>query len=96
MTSPGGMKIWAESAGDPSKPAIIFIHGLSCTAFAFEPQYVDPELLKDLYLVRYELRGHGRSGMPENAEAYESIHYAEDFHAVCEESGLKRPFIFGW
>ena len=38
LTSPDGTKIWAESAGDPSKPAIVFVHGLSCTALGWDAQ----------------------------------------------------------
>ncbi|PCH44753.1 alpha/beta-hydrolase [Wolfiporia cocos MD-104 SS10] len=95
-TSTDGTKIWAESTGNPSKPAVVFIHGLSCTAFAYDKQFVDPDLLKNLYMVRYELRGHGRSGMPEDIEAYASPRQAEDFAAVCEAFGLKKPFVCAW
>lgn len=42
------------------------------------------------------MRGHGRSDMPEDLEAYESIRHAEDFRTVCEGFGLKKPFVLGW
>ena len=42
------------------------------------------------------MRGHGRSGMPDNAEAYSSDHFAEDFYAVMEGFHLKKPFLAGW
>ncbi|GBE79337.1 Alpha/Beta hydrolase protein [Sparassis latifolia] len=96
LTSTDGTKLWAESAGDPSKPALVFIHGLACTALGFERQFTDPKLLENLHLVRYEMRGHGRSDMPEFPEAYGSIHHAEDFRTVCEAFGLHRPFVLGW
>ncbi|OBZ72093.1 hypothetical protein A0H81_07864 [Grifola frondosa] len=75
---------------------LVFIHGLACTALGFDKQFSDPELQASLHLVRYEMRGHGRSGMPENPEAYESIRYAEDFRIVCEAFGLSKPFMLGW
>jgi len=91
VTSADGTRIWAESAGDPTKPAVVFIHGMASTAFAFNAQFVDPAMLKSLHMVRYEMRGFGRSGMPEALEAYASIHQADDFRAVCEGFNLKRP-----
>ncbi|KAI0070033.1 alpha/beta-hydrolase [Panus rudis PR-1116 ss-1] len=96
LQSKDGTRIWADASGDPSKPHVVFIHGFACTALAFEKQFSDPNLLNNLYMVRYELRGHARSDQPSNAEAYESIRYAEDFRTVCEAFNLKKPFIFGW
>lgn len=96
VTSADGTRLWAQAIGDPSKPAIVFLHGLACTALGFDRQFSDPELLKNLYLVRYELRGHGRSTMWEAPEAYESIRFAEDFKAVCDHFKLVRPILLGW
>ena len=39
--------------------------------------------------MRYDLRGHGRSGYPMNAASYESRRYAEDFKAVLEQTAGK-------
>ncbi len=96
LTSDDGTKIWAEATGNPTKPPVIFIHGLACTALVFEKQFSDREMLENLYLIRYELRGHGRSAHPEKAEAYASIRHAEDFRKVCETFGAVKPFICGW
>ncbi|TBU63049.1 alpha/beta-hydrolase [Dichomitus squalens] len=96
LTSPDGNKIWAESAGEPSKPALVFIHGMGCTALGFDNQFADPDLLHNFHLIRYELRGHGRSGAPVESEGYESIRYAEDFKTVCEAFGVEKPFLVGW
>ena len=96
VTSPDGIKIWAEAVGDASKPAVVFIHGFGFTTLAFDKQFCDPNLLAHLYLIRYEVRGHGRSDKPEVAEAYESIRFAEDFRAVCDTFGARRPFVLGW
>lgn len=96
LTSDDGTAIWAEATGNPTKPPVIFIHGLACTALVFEKQFSEPRMLENLYMIRYELRGHGRSGHPENAEAYASIRHAEDFKKVCESFGVRKPFICGW
>ena len=96
LTSADGTKIWAESAGNPSKPALVFIHGLSCSALGFDKQFVDQGLLENFHLIRYEMRGHGRSGQPLEAEAYQSLRYAEDFKTVCDAFGADKPFLVGW
>lgn len=46
--------------------------------------------------VRYDARGHGRSGKPSDAEAYASAHYAEDFLAVAHAFRLNKPVFVGW
>ena len=96
LTSSDGTKIWSESAGNPSKPALVFIHGLSCSALGFDKQFVDQGLLENFHLIRYEMRGHGRSGQPLEAEAYQSLRYAEDFKTVCDAFGAAKPFLVGW
>ena len=53
VQSKDGTKIWTHAAGNPTKPAIVFIPGFSCTALAFEKQFDDPKLLENLYLVSY-------------------------------------------
>lgn len=49
--SKDGTQIWTHAAGNPAKPAVVFIPGFSCTALAFEKQFDDPKLLENLYLV---------------------------------------------
>lgn len=96
LTSPDGTTLWAESAGDASKPAIVFVHGLSCTALGWDAQFADTELQRSFHLVRYEMRGHGRSSKPLEERDYESARIAEDFRTVCEAFGLVKPFMAGW
>lgn len=46
--------------------------------------------------VRYDLRGHGRSGMPEDPQAYTSVLFAHDYATVVREFGIQKPFIAVW
>jgi len=96
VTSADGTKIWAQNAGDPSKPAVVFIHGFSCTALHFEKQFTDARMLTNLYMIRYDVRGHGQSDQPIVPEAYESVRHAEDLYVVCETFKVKKPFLVGW
>ncbi|KAL2008440.1 hypothetical protein VTN00DRAFT_6634 [Thermoascus crustaceus] len=96
VTSADGTKVWAEAVGDARKPAVIFVHGFSGCRLVFEKQFEDPRLVERLFLIRYDLRGHGSSDQPVHAEAYTSQRIAEDFVAVCEAFGVKKAFLAGW
>ncbi|KAF7341655.1 putative oxidoreductase ephD [Mycena sanguinolenta] len=96
LTSADGTKIFAEARGDPSKPAIVFIHGFGVGAMAFDDIFSDPLWLTRAYLVRYDTRGHGRSDKPINAAAWVSQRLAEDFDAVVQSYNLIKPFVLGW
>ena len=52
VTSADGTKIWAESTGDPAKPAVVFIPGFSCTSLVFDKQWVNPFMKANLFMVR--------------------------------------------
>jgi pimeloyl-ACP methyl ester carboxylesterase len=63
ITSRDGTKLWAEAAGDPSKPAVIFVHGFAGSASHFEVQFSDVNLLRNLHLVGSQLAHFGSSGL---------------------------------
>ncbi|KAI0663789.1 alpha/beta-hydrolase [Cubamyces menziesii] len=96
LTSPDGTRIWAASNGNTSKPAIVFVHGLSCTALGWDRQFADAGLQRAFHLVRYEMRGHARSGKPLDEDGYTSRKIADDFKTVCEAFGVVKPFLCGW
>ncbi|KAJ7592429.1 Alpha/Beta hydrolase protein [Mycena floridula] len=98
LTSNDGTKIHADAVGDPLKPAMVFIHGCSLGSILFEGIFTDPKWLDALYLVRYDVRGHGRSTIsdPETDEWHSSKNFARDFDIVVEAFRLARPFIAGW
>ncbi|KAI0775060.1 alpha/beta-hydrolase [Trametes elegans] len=96
VTSPDGTAIWAESNGNTTRPALVFVHGLSCTALGWDRQFADGALQRAFHLVRYEMRGHGRSGKPLDEAAYASRRIADDFRVVCEAFGVVKPYMMGW
>ena len=53
VTSADGTRIYSEAVGDPSKPAIIFIHGFQLSSIAFDSIFDDPKWTDKLYLVRW-------------------------------------------
>jgi hypothetical protein len=51
VTSSDGALIYAEAAGDSSRPAIMFVPGLTMSGIVFEKQCEDEKLLQSFYLV---------------------------------------------
>ncbi|EIN12576.1 hypothetical protein PUNSTDRAFT_130833 [Punctularia strigosozonata HHB-11173 SS5] len=96
VTSKDGIKICTYSAGNPYKPAVVFIPGFCCTALAFVKQFDDSNLLTHLHVIAYDIRGQGRSDTPAEESAYVSQRHAEDFKAVYDAYNLHKPFVSGW
>ncbi|KAJ7472010.1 Alpha/Beta hydrolase protein [Mycena latifolia] len=96
LKSADGTDIYAEALGDSSKPAVVLIHGFSMSSMAFDAIFGDPQWVADVYLVRYDVRGHGRSAKPTDEAAWESKRLAEDFDAVVDSFKLNKPFVLGW
>ncbi|EIM83207.1 alpha/beta-hydrolase [Stereum hirsutum FP-91666 SS1] len=94
--SKDGTFIYADAAGDPSKPCLVFVHGAHLSAIVWDDLFVHHKLLDLFYLVRYDVRGHGRSGKPEASEGYTTDLYAEDFLAVMKQFNVVKPLFIGW
>ncbi|KAJ7821547.1 Alpha/Beta hydrolase protein [Mycena olivaceomarginata] len=90
-----GPPIYAEASGNPANPSVVFAHGFALSGIVFNKLFSDPRMLEKLYLVRYDVRGHGRSGKPNSAEGYASSLYAADFAAVAAEFSLHMPVLVG-
>ncbi|KAK0232551.1 Alpha/Beta hydrolase protein [Armillaria fumosa] len=96
VTSKDGALIYADAAGDPTKPCLVFSHGLALSAAVFDDLFANPKLTKNFYLVKYDMRGHGRSAMPESLDDYSSEIFAEDYKAVAHAFKVKKPIFVGW
>ncbi|EIW74739.1 alpha beta-hydrolase [Coniophora puteana RWD-64-598 SS2] len=96
LKSTDGNDIYAEAVGDPSKPAVVLVHGFMLSAGAFDNLFADQKLLDKLYLIRYDVRGQGRSGKPADAEGHASSLYAADFKTVLDAFGVKKAVYCGW
>ena len=53
LTSSDGTAVYAVAAGNPTKQAIVFIHGFALSAAVWEGILKDERLLKEFYLVRF-------------------------------------------
>ncbi|KAK0193145.1 alpha/beta-hydrolase [Armillaria mellea] len=96
VASQDGTHIWADASGTPGKPPVVFIHGFLGSGMNWVKQFDDKQLLDNLYMIRYETRGHGRSDQPGSEEAYVSAKHAEDFKAVCAAFNVTQPIVVSW
>ncbi|KAI0720798.1 alpha/beta-hydrolase [Cerioporus squamosus] len=94
--SADGTRIHAEAVGDPRNPHVVFIHEATLCCRVYDEVFQDARLTDNLYLVRYDLRSHGRSGITRTAESQDASRHASDFAAVAGAFGLHRPIIVAW
>lgn len=82
--------------GNPDGVPILFIHGWSQSHMAWRNQY-ESSLVDEFRLVALDLRGHGMSEKPLEAENYsDSRFWARDIAAVIEGLHLRQPVLVGW
>jgi len=92
----GGVRLHAVEHGNREGPAILFVHGWSQSHLCWTRQLAG-QLGARFRLVALDLRGHGMSEKPAEAERYaEQRLWAEDVAAVIDELGLDRPVIVAW
>lgn len=91
-----GTNIHVREWGVPDGPPVLFIHGWSQSHLAWKHQY-ESELATELRLVAMDLRGHGMSDAPLNADYYtDGQRWADDVAAVIEQLNLRAPVLVGW
>ena len=90
------MRLHVREWGAATDPPIVFLHGWSA-----EPPVLGGSTASTLgdefRLVAFDLRGHGMSEAPPEAEHYTDVSsVADDLAAVIEQLGLDRPVLVGW
>ncbi len=91
-----GVPLNVVTSGDRTARAIVFVHGIAQSYLAFENQY-HSSLRNGHFLVSFDLRGHGSSGKPGDAQAYSDRKiWADDLDRVIRGLGLQRPLLVGW
>lgn len=84
---------YAGGGGDPERPPIICIPGLTRNARDFEG--VAERLAGEWRLICVELRGRGESGYAKDSASYVPLTYLQDIEALIAVLGLKRFVLFG-
>jgi non-heme chloroperoxidase len=92
----GGLRLHVREWGRADGPPILLIHGLSQSHLCWAKQY-QSALADEFRLVAYDLRGHGMSQAPLEAEHYtDGQLWADDVAAIIRRLGLDRPVLVGW
>ncbi|MBL8307439.1 MAG: alpha/beta hydrolase [Rubrivivax sp.] len=96
VTGAGGVPLNVVELGDPAKPAVLFLHGFRQSFLSWTAQFAS-DLPQRCRLVAFDLRGHGNSGHPWQAEAYDNAQpWGEDVARVIAALALQKPLIVGW
>jgi pimeloyl-ACP methyl ester carboxylesterase len=89
----GALRLHAQEWGNPHGPAIVFIHGWSQSKLCWSRQ-TSGTLAEDFRMVAFDLRGHGMSEKPMDAEHYlDPQLWAADLNAVIEQLEVDRPVL---
>jgi non-heme chloroperoxidase len=92
----GGLRLHVREWGRADGPPIVFIHGMSQNHLCWAKQY-ESALAAEFRLVAFDLRGHGMSEAPLEAEHYaDSQLWADDLAAIIGDLGLDRTVLVGW
>ena len=91
-----GTNLHVREWGRPDGQPLLLIHGWSGNHLCWARQVAgDP--LDEFRIVALDLRGHGMSDRPLDAELYTDAGvWAADVAAVIDQCGLHRPVLVGW
>lgn len=85
----GGVPLAVFADGDPGKPVLLLVHGYPDTHRVWD--VVSQELAADFRVVRYDVRGAGRSGSPAGLDGYRLAQLADDLFAVADAVSPGQP-----
>ena len=91
VTSRDGTRIHARSEGPTSGPTIVFANSLGTTLHLWD--LVVPLLPQGLHILRYDMRGHGKSEVPDGP--YTMGQLVSDAEAVCDAFAVKDAMFVG-
>ena len=88
-----GVTLNVAFAGDPSRPAIILLHGFPESHRTWRE--IAPRLHGSFYLVMPDQRGFAGSDLPQDEEAYRTDTLIDDIFALVEALGLRQFALVG-
>jgi pimeloyl-ACP methyl ester carboxylesterase len=89
VVCPDGVELSVSESGDPANPTVLLVHGYPDTHRVWDA--VCDALAADHHVVRYDVRGAGRSGKPSGLAAYRLDRLADDLFAVAAAVSPGRP-----
>lgn len=95
VTGGNGVKIYVEEKGNPSKTTIVLVAPIMSSRLSWEVQFNDPSLNGNFHLIRYDYRGTGRSGKPQDLNAYSTDLHVLDLNAVIASVKSDKIVLLG-
>ena len=92
LTTPDGAKLWFAQLGE-GDPPLVLCDGLGCDGFAWK--YLIRQLAPEYRLLRWHLRGHGRSGIAPDPTHLGITWAADDLAAAMEAAGIGKAVLLG-
>src|SRR5581483_9878010 len=95
-TAADGIRIAYDDLG--SGPPVVLIHGFGASRVQNwkAPGWYDTLLNAGYRVVAPDCRGHGDSGKPHDAAAYDEARMTGDIATVMKAAGLSRAFLMGY
>jgi 3-oxoadipate enol-lactonase len=90
LKAPGGINHYYEELGGGT--SLVFIHGAFADARMWDPQWI--HFSKNYRVLRYDLRGHGRTG-PSTLERYTIETFADDLQSLLDSLEIQAPILCG-
>jgi non-heme chloroperoxidase len=91
----GGLSLSIYEAGPGDARPVVFIHGFTQNHMTWDRQLRG--MADRFHLLAYDLRGHGASEKPLDADKYtDSSLWADDLAAVIRARNLHKPVLVGW
>lgn len=91
-----GVPISYTGNGLHGKPGIIFVHSVLASSMVWQRQ-LQSDLAEEFNIAAIDLRGHGASGKPWDAESYLAPEkWAADIRAVAEDAEMSKPVLVAW
>lgn len=90
--SAAGIKFHYALDGEPGKPVVALINMASCNLTNWE--HVLPHLLDDFQVLRFDIRGTGKSGWGDPGD-FTFSRYADDLAAIMDALEIPRAFVLG-
>jgi 3-oxoadipate enol-lactonase len=90
FTTPDDLKLFYQTAGDPTHPALLLIHGLGADHRMWQPQ-LEVFAATGFSVVTPDMRSHGQSG----AGAFSIAACTRDLRALLDELNIQKTHLAG-
>ena len=99
VPAPGGAVLAAtefapRSTPDPDAPTVVLAHGWTLTRESWEPVVREVQSHRDVRVITYDQRGHGRSSWGK-VRSHSIRALADDLAAVIDATALSGPLVLG-